>query len=100
MRSALRYHGQYDISLLFSFYDTGDSLTASKIFRELHDKGEFTSGEENIRYLTAEDLYGLSMEVTENSLSTITSEAEYIPIKESISVAELLFNRLSRYLNY
>ena len=87
----------YPSELCLILLCVGDSLLASKTFRDLNSNGKFIGGEENIRYLTAEDLYKLSLEVTENSLSDKSSETEYVPSKESFSVAEQLFNRLSRY---
>ena len=57
---------------------------------------KFPNGEEGIRYLTAEDLQTLSMEVTENYVSTVTTDAQYVPTQQSISVAELIYSRLAR----
>ena len=72
-------------------------MTTSKVFRDLASADKFPDGEENIRYLTAEDLQILSMKVTENYVATVTTGAQYVPTQQSVSVAELIYSRLARY---
>ena len=95
-----RYLGNHSLSIslhpLLCCYISGSALTTSEVFRDLSSSDEFPNGEEGIRYLTAEDLQTLSMEVTENYVSTVTTDAQYVPTQQSISVAELIYSRLAR----
>ena len=76
---------------------SGSALTSSKVFQDLLSVDKFPNGEDSIRYLTAQDLQILSMEVTENYVATVTTGAHYVPTQRSISVAELIYRRLARY---
>ena len=74
---------------------TGSSLTTSRIFRDLQSNDKFPGGEEGIRYMTAEDLQSLSVEVTENYVATTVTDSEYVPTQQSISIADLIYKRLA-----
>ena len=76
---------------------SGSALTSSEVFQDLLSVDKFPNGEDSIRHLTAEDLQMLSMEVIENYVATVTTDAHYVPTQQSISVAELIYRRLARY---
>ena len=61
----------------------------------MQSKDKFPGGEEGIRYVTAEDLQNLSVDVTENYVATTITDAEYVPTQQSISIADLIYKRLA-----
>ena len=67
------------------------------MFHDLQSADKFPGGEEGIRYMTAEDLQDMSMEVTQNYVASTITDAEYVPTQQSISIAELIYKQLARY---
>ena len=57
---------------------------------------ELQGGQEGIRYITAEDLQTLAVEVAKSVVSAVTSDQEIVSVQQKMSIAELLFNKLAR----
>ena len=70
------------------------------MFHDLQSEDKFPGGEEGIRYMTAEDLEDMSIEVTQNYVTSTITDAEYVPTQQSISIAELIYKQLARYKPY
>ena len=66
------------------------------MYRELQAAENYRGGQEGIRYVTADDLQTLAVEVAEKVVSAVTSDEEIVSVQQRISIAELLFNELAR----
>ena len=75
---------------------TGNTIAESALYRELQADEKFRKGQEGIRYITAEDLQTLAVEVAEKVVSEATSDEEIVSVQQRMSIAELLFNELAR----
>ena len=80
----------------FSIPILGNTIDDSTMYRELQAAEKYRGGQEGIRYLTAEDLQTLAVEVSEKVVSAVTSDEEIVSVQQRMSIAELLFNELAR----
>ena len=87
-----------DVSFQFKFlmFILGNTIGESAMYRELQAAEKYRGGQEDIRYISAEDLQALAMEVAEKLVSEVTSDQEIVSVQQRVSVAELLFNELAR----